>query len=70
MAFTISRGKHGNLLCEDDSGIITFELPAGELTRDNVVDIEGGIDVSGMDAWLDTAVAEVRAWLVPKQRSI
>lgn len=65
MGFNISKGKHGTIVCEDDSGVVTIELPAdgiSQVDRSDIIDIEGGIDISSMDQWLDEMVAAVRAW--------
>jgi len=68
MEFSVSRGKHGVIVCEDDWGVITFELPRSatdQLDRACIIDIEGGIDLTGMEQWLDSAVIAVRNWLAP-----
>ena len=65
MGFNIGKGKRGTIVCEDDSGIITIELPSAGIAavgRSDIIDIEGGIDISNMDQWLDEMIAAVKAW--------
>ena len=67
MPASIASGKNGTIIYEDDFGTITFELPLRGsdeiLDSSHVVDIEGNIDIAGMDQWLETAVAATRKWL-------
>jgi hypothetical protein len=67
MAGYISRDRKGNVVWEDVAGRFTFE-PQGHgrgqtVAREDLVDMEGSLDIGGLDASLDAIVLEVNAWL-------
>lgn len=67
MAAHISRDRKGLVVWEDLPGRFTFEpqgLGRGQtVSREDLVDMEGALDIGGLDASLDAIVIEVNAWL-------
>jgi len=67
MPVSIISGKSGTIVYEDDFGTITFERPDSGpdeiLDSSHVLDIEGNIDLAGMEQWLEAAVIATRKWL-------
>ena len=67
MAAYISRGKHGLVIWEDDAGRFSFEAQGSgrgqTVSRADLVDMEGALDIANLESSLDTMVIEVNAWL-------
>ena len=67
MAGYISRGKHGLVVWEDDLARYSFEAQGSgrsqTVSREDLVDMEGSLDVANLDASLEAVVIELNTWL-------
>jgi hypothetical protein len=67
MAGYVSRDRKGHVVWEDAVGRFSFEpqgLGRGQtVSREDLVDMEGSLDIVGLEASIDAIVLEVNAWL-------
>ncbi len=67
MAGFISRGKHGLIIWEDDQVRYSFESQVSgrrqTVSREDLVDMEGALDIATLDTSLDAVVTELNVWL-------
>jgi hypothetical protein len=67
MAAYIQRDRKGQVIWDDIAGRFTFEpqgLGRGQtVSRADLVEMDGALDIASLDASLDAIVIEVNAWL-------